>query len=177
MQTANRNIFDIEGELAQIAEAFDQLADGGTEDEVLAAVESYFADLLQERDTKLDNIARFIAGRLASAAFRKAEADRLKSLATTDENAAKRLKDYVKHLFDANGWTKLETPLHKFSVQRNGGKAPLVVDPTVTGESIPERFRKVKIELDTDALRSALEAGEDIEWACIDAPGTHLRIK
>ena len=118
----------IDAELDQIAEAFDRLGDGGTEEELLAAVEKYFGDLVQERDQKLDNYARFIAQREAYAKLRKAEADRLAALAKTDLNAGEALKKRLHMLFQERGWTKIETPFHKFAIANNGITAPAITD-------------------------------------------------
>ena len=174
--TRKRNIFDIDAELDQIAMSFDQLEDGGTEEAVLAAIEAYFGDLIQERDAKLDNYARFIAERKAIGAARKAEADRLAALAKVDNNTADRAKAFLKHLFDSKGWTKIETPSHKFGIQANGGKPPLIIDE-VDPTTVDECYRLVTVKIDQEAVRADLEAGVEVPFARIGEVGTHLRIR
>ena len=173
-----RNIFDIDAELDQIAMAFDQLEDGGTEEGVLAAIEAYFGDLLNERDVKLDNYARFIAEKTAIAATRKQEAMAVFSaLAKTDENTAKRSKDFLKILFDSKNWQKIETKLHKFWIQNNGGAKPIVIADGIDATKVAEKYRKVTIDIDMEAVRADLAAGIEVPFAQYGEVGTHLRIK
>ena len=174
--TPNRTFVEIDAELDLIAEAFDRLSDGGTEEEVLAAVEAYFGDLSAERDRKLDNYARFIGQRQAYAEYREAEAKRLAALAKADLNAAKSCKDRLHWLFVERGWTNIETPNFKFAIQKNGGKAPLII-ADVEATDLPEAYRKITVEIDKEAIRAALEAGTTLEFACIGEPGSHLRIR
>ncbi len=42
---------------------------------------------------------------------------------------------------------------------------------------MPERFQRVSIEADKEAIRTALEAGEDIGFAYLAERESHLRIK
>ena len=172
-----RNIFDIDAELDQIAMAFDQLEDGGTEEGVLAAIEAYFGDLLNERDAKLDNYVRFIAEKTAIAATRKQEAQRLSALAKTDENTAKRSKDFLKILFDSKNWQKIETKLHKFWIQNNGGAKPIVISDGIDATKVDEKYRKVTIDIDMEAVRADLAAGVEVPFAQYGEVGTYLRIK
>jgi hypothetical protein len=174
--TVKRTFVEIDAELDQIADAFDRLGDGGTEEEIFAAVEAYFGDLMDERDRKLDNYARFIAQRQAYAEFRKAEADRLSALAKADLNAAKSCKDRLHWLFVERGWTKIETPNHKFAIQKNGGKVPLIIadiDPTL----VPVKYQKVTVTLDNDAIRADLDGGISLPFARFGEVGSHLRIR
>jgi hypothetical protein len=174
--TVKRTFVEIDAELDCIADAFDRLGDGGTEEEILAAVEAYFGDLSNERDRKLDNYARFIAQRQAYAEYRKAEADRLAALAKADLNAAKACKDRLHWLFVEHGWTKIETPNHKFAIQKNGGKAPLIMSEVDPLTLVPE-FQKVTVDVDREAVRAALESGTELDFARIGEPSTHLRIR
>ena len=179
-----RNIFDIDAELDQIAEAFDTLEEGGVEDDVKAAVLAYFGGLLDERDQKLDRYAGLIAAKAAAASIRKAEADayqaeadRLKGLAKADDNAAKSAKRYLQILFESKGWTKIETKFHKFWVQANGGKPPVRLAPGLDPNAVDARFQKVTVEIDEGAVREALLAGEVLEFAELAPVGSHLRVK
>ena len=173
----SRNIFDIDAELDKIAEVYDQLAESGTEGEFLDAIERYFGDLVDERDAKLDNYARFIANRKAIAETRKVEAKRLADLAKTDENLVKSLQNNLKILFDMRGWSKIETLLHKFWVQTNGGKRPILITPGTDPKDIDSTYVVVNLEIDTEAVRADLEAGVDVPFARFGEVGTHLRVK
>jgi hypothetical protein len=176
MPTPTRTFVGIDIELDQIADAFDRLGDGGTEEEILAAVEAYFGDLMDERDRKLDNYAHFIAQRQAYAEFRETEAKRLAALARADLNAAKSCKDRLHWLFVERGWTKIETPNHKFAIQKNGGKVPLIIadiDPSL----VPVKYQKVTVTLDNDAIRADLDGGMSLPFARFGEVGFHLKIR
>jgi len=172
----NRTFVEIDAELDRIADAFDRLSDGGEEADVLAAVEAYFGDLSNERDRKLDNYARFIGQRQAYAEYRDAEAKRLAALAKADLNAAKACKDRLHWLFVERGWSKIETPNFKFSIQKNGGKAPLLVDE-VDPLALASEFQQHTVSVNKEAVRAALESGTELDFARIGEPGTHLRIR
>lgn len=166
-----QSIFDIGGELDQIAQAFDQLAEGGEEQAVLDAIEQYFADLLDRRDEKLDSYARLIRAFDFTADARQQEADRLAALAKTDKNNAKRLKDRLKLYLESAGITKIETGYNKFAIQPNGGKPPMEVDEA----NVPSEF--CKQVPDNEKIRVALDAGQSLPFASFGERGTHLRIR
>lgn len=178
-----RNIFDIDAELDSIAMAFDQLAETGEEAAVLEAIENYFGSLLDERDRKLDGYARLIDQYASIAKIRKAEADRIAALATTDENNAKRLKARLKLYFESNEISKIETKLHKFAIQGNGGVQPLTVSSDVEEDAtlLPKEFQKVIP--DTDKIRAELGKPEKeqnaivVKYCVLEPRGTHLRVK
>ena len=181
-----RNIFDIDAELDQIAMAFDQLADTGEESEVLAAIEAYFGDLLNDRDKKIDSYCYLIDEYLAKAAARKAEAARIAALAKTDENNAAKLKARLKIYFEANEITKMETKLHKLSIVGNGGVQALTLHPDVTENPeaiLPKEFQKVTVTPNADAIRAELAKPEADQLplikqlAKLELRGTSLRIK
>jgi len=180
-----RSIFDIDAELDQIAGAVDTLEDGGLADEeLLAAVRTYFGDILEERDAKLDKYAGLVRAKEASEEMRKAEAklyraeyERLNRLAKTDESTVQRLKNTLKALFVAKGWTKVETRLSKFWIQGNGGLRPIELVGNPSPYDVPIAYQKVSYEIDMDRVRADLEAGIDLPFAKLGERGSNVRIK
>ena len=69
------------------------------------------------------------------------------------------------------GKTKFATDLFTFRIQKNGGKRALTID----GE-VPEEYTRIVIENDTDKIRQALEQGEKLPFAHLEAQGESLRI-
>lgn len=76
--------------------------------------------------------------------------------------------------------------LGELSVRTNGGVLPMEVTlpPELTAETleqfgIDERFYKMRVtyELDSAAVRKALEGGETLPWAKLGERGSHLRIR
>ncbi len=118
-----------------------------------------------------------IAEMSARAEVRKAEAKRLSELAAVDEKRARLLKERLKWFFETHNLKAVETARYRLSVAKNGGKAPLILNDGITPTQLPERFVKVSIDPDTTAIREALEAGEQLDFATLGDRGTSLRIK
>ena len=59
-------------------------------------------------------------------------------------------------------------------IVKNGGLAPLEL--TVDPAKLPARFKKVKIEADSAAIREALENGEKLKYAYLGERGEHIKI-
>lgn len=75
------------------------------------------------------------------------------------------------------GLRKTETDLHTISIQKNGGKAPIQYVEGLQPSELPTEYQKTKVEMDTDAIRQALEAGELLDFAVLLEKGESLRIK
>ena len=131
---------------------------------------------LEERDAKLDNYGALVFELEARSVARAEEAKRLQSLAKTDSNKAKRLRDRLKFFFEQYGYGKIETDRYRFSLAKNGGKAPVILNDDYDARDLPEWFTKPEIKPDLDAIRIALESGEQLEFAALGERGTSLRI-
>lgn len=168
------NLFEIGEELERIADALRD-AEGVVNDGLL---EEWFDSVMEARDQKIDRYCNLIKSLEGMAAIREEEIKRLQALVKGDQATVKRLKDRLRIFVEGQGG-KVETPLHKLSVAKNGGKVP-VHYPGAWAESpseAPEAFHRRRIELDVEAIRASLEAGEEIPGCAIGERGTHLRIK
>lgn len=166
-------LLEYQAALAEMLAAMDE-ADF-SEQETADAIESFLAGT-EGLGAKLDAYAAVIADAEGKAYLRTLEIERLQKLVTTDKHLAEWLRSRLLSFMQVTGRDKIETELHKFRVQRNGGKAPMFIE---NGETIPERFwheRTVK-ELDKEALREALEAGAEVPGARIGERGTRLSIR
>jgi len=174
-----RSLFEISDDLLALEEMLALAGGEITEDEAGAALQDWFDTLGAERDTKIDNYAALIRELDARADAREVEAKRLMALAGSDANNVKRLKERLKLFFELHEIKKLDTPRFRISVQANGGKSPLVVPEMweALPSTAPEAFHRRVIELDKQAIREALEAGEEINGCAISERGNHLRIK
>ena len=143
------------------------------------ALEAWFDELGDARDQKIDNYCRLIASVEARASARAIEVARLDNLIETDTNLAKRLKQALKDFLITQGLPKLETPLHKLTVAKNGGKPPLIIPEEWREDAAnaPESYHRTLIKLDTEAIRADLLAGDQIPGCELAEPGTHPRIK
>ena len=129
-------------------------------------------------DQKVDACLHVAAELEARAKFReeraKQEAERLKKLAASDKNAAKRLKEAsVKALDIAHpGQTKWELPEHKVSLR----KAPPSVE-VFDQDQLPSDYIRVKCEPDKTAIKAALKAGEEVPGARLADPTTSIQVR
>ncbi len=168
--TKKPTLIELTAELQKLDSFLDTI-DGDIPVELQQAVD----ELLAQRETtqeavleKLDNYAALIQSRVYWAATRKAEAERLAKLAETDARLIDFLKGRLKAYLEATEQNQLRTKRFNLSVCQNGGKAPLRFDNTLP-EQMPERFQRVTIEPDKEAIRMALEAGEELGFAYLAA--------
>lgn len=173
-QRQTRSLFSISDDLEKLHELLDESGDDIQQQELIA---QWFEQLETERDRKLDDYCALISEIVARAEVRKTEAKRLMELAATDENKARLLKERLKWFLETHNFKTLETPRYRLLVAKNGGKTPVILKDGLTPTQLPERFQKVSIDLNTTAIREALEAGENLDFAQLGDRGTSLRIK
>lgn len=165
------NLYQIDAELAEIEQA---IIDAGGE--VTEETEAKLHEILDSREDKVDGYIAVIKSNLAIAKAFKVEEDRLKANRTARENTAKRLKERLYESMRQHGDTELVGNLGKAKIQNNGGKVPVEVLADV--DSLPERFQRVTVDADMDAIRDALESQDEsvLQFAQMGEKGTHLRI-
>ncbi len=173
-QAKPRSLFNISEDLEKLNELLDEVSNDAQQQELLS---QWFAQLGEERDRKLDAYATLVAEMLARAEVRKAEAKRMMELAHSDEKKAQLLKERLKWFFETHQLKTIETTRYRLSIVKNGGKAPLILKAGLLPNQLPKQFQTVSIEPNTNAIRAALEAGEDLDFATLGDRGTSLRIK
>ena len=173
-QHKSRSLFSISEDLERLNELLDEAGDDIQQQELL---NEWLQQLGTERDRKLDGYAALISEMQARAVARKAEAQRLLELAKADEQRAQLLKERLKWFFESYQLKTIETTRYRLSLAKNGGKAPLIFKPGLSPHQLPERFRTTSIEPNNNAIRAALEAGEELDFASLGDRGTSLRIK
>jgi hypothetical protein len=166
-----RSLYEISGDLQMVEAALVDAQDA----EATALIEQFLSDLATERDHKIDNYCGLIRELQSRSETRAAEADRIRQLAIVDRNAVERLKERLLDNFVANGVKKVETEHFRVTRAKTGGKASLELDPIEPAE-MPERFLVLRLDPNKDAIRAALEAGEEIPFARLRERGEHLRI-
>jgi Siphovirus Gp157 len=172
--TKSRSLFSISEDLERLNELLDEIGDDTQQQELLS---EWLQQLGTERDRKLDGYAALISEMQARAEARKSEAQRLMELAKADERRAQLLKERLKWFFESQQLKTIETTRYRLSLAKNGGKAPLILRSDLSPHQLPERFRTTSIEPNTNAIRAALEAGENLDFASLGDRGTSLRIK
>lgn len=103
----------------------------------------------------------------------KAEEERLRARRNALERNQLRLLKSIKEAIKALGKTKIKTEKFTFSVVKNGGLPSIKVD----GEKLPDKFKKIIMEPDSECIREAVKAGEAIPGVEVLPRGEHLTIK
>lgn len=179
---AKGTLFDIGADL----QAFDDLlneTDGEiTSGEAEIALDAFFAELKTAQAEKLDGYGNLIRREESLAAAAKATAEQFLAKAKALENRAKSLKNRLLYFLNFTGQKKATSACGwQFTVCATGGATPLKMDEGITADNalVDARFvRTVTTKtIDTDAVRKALEAGEQIPWARLGERGVHLRVK
>lgn len=170
-------LYAIGADMEALADLLHEVGGDVSEDDAEAAIDRWLEENAHALGDKLDGYGTIIRQFEERAAFRKAEADRLRALAQTDENNVKRLKDRLRWFFETHGIQKQETARFKFSLAANGGKAPLEL--LVPPEEIPSAWRTevVTYRPETDAIREALEKGTELRFARLGERGRHVRLR
>ncbi len=133
--------------------------------------------LMGEIEVKADSYAAVMSEFSAQKDKVHKEIERLTRIEKAIDNSIKRMKERIMDAMIAIGKDKIKTDLHTFSIQKNGGRLPIILDETAT---VPEKFCRIKIEPDKDGLiRTALETGntEVTAFAHFGERESHLVIK
>lgn len=128
-----------------------------------------------EFEAKAEGYAKIIRNLESEVDALKAEEKRLSERRKNVEKNAKRLKDNLEGAMKATGKRKFESGIFKFSIQKNGGKAPIIVD--VPTEELADEFVIVSEKPDLEAIRKYIEETGDITQFHIGDRGESLRIK
>jgi hypothetical protein len=161
----------------------DLLAEVGgdvTDEEAEAAIDAWLREAAESESQKLDRYADLIDALVGRARLRREEAERISSLASTDENTVKRLKNRLLWYLSERGVDRIDTQLHRIVVANNGGRAPLLLDPAADLEAHKSTpYVRVRYEWDTDAIREGLERGDRMAEAIaqLGERGKHVRVK
>ena len=141
-----------------------------------------FTDTLEgikaELGIKADAYAYAIKSASAKVSDYKAIAAYFTSKANTVQTNVDRMKDAVKEAVEtvpenANGKHVVEGKAFRFQIDNNGGKLPLIVNE----DAVPDGYKKVILQTDTDRIRAALDNGVDLGFAHYGERGTHLSIR
>lgn len=140
-------------------------------------VDALIESVNDELEAKADGYARIIRNLECDIeGFKKAE-ESAKAKREVLENNVKRLKNALFMSMKATGKLKFKTDLFGFSVAKNGGKDPIVINEGVVPEDLPEELVKKTLTIDKEALRKYIEDTGDITYGYIGERGESLRIR
>lgn len=127
-------------------------------------------------EEKADGYAKVIKNLEASVVAIKTEQERLTARRNLLEGNVKRLKENLQESMIATGKRKFKTDLFNFTIQKNGGKAPVIMDIKDTSE-LPDDLVRITEAPDLDAIRALIEKEGSCKWAHLGERSESLRIK
>lgn len=166
-------LYELTGDMLALKE---MLEDPGTDVQlIMDTIEAVEGQI----EAKVDGYGAVIRELEAEAKALKEEAARMKERQAVIENRNKYLKLAIFNVLKAMGKTKVDGTIFHFSIQKNGGTLPVMLD--VPEDQIPEVFQKITRTVDTKAvaeyLKAESEEGRLVEWAHFGERGESLRLK
>ena len=128
-----------------------------------------------EIEVKADGYARVIRNMQAYAEAYKAEEQRLADKRKKCEAGIERLKLNLFDSMKATGKEKFKTDLFSFSIQKNGGADPVIVD--VETDDLPDDLVQITEKPDLKAIAKYIKETGDLSYAHFGERGESLRIK
>lgn len=138
-------------------------------------VEELLADVNDELEAKADGYARIIRNMEGDIDAFKAEEKRLAEKRRSLESAVEKMKQNLFESMQATGKKKFKTELFSFSIQKNCGALPIVVDVPV--DDLPDDLVIVTEKPDLKAIKKLIEETGDLTYAHFGERGESLRIK
>ena len=163
------NLYELTGQYLELEQMLDN---PDVEQDVLADL---LATLNDEIEIKADNYARIIRNLEGNVAAIKLEQDRLAKKKATLEAGIKRLKNNLQESMIATGKRKFKTDLFSFSIQKNGGADPVILD--VDTSFLPDKLVRITEEPDMKAIADYIKETGDLSYAHFGERGESLRIK
>lgn len=165
------NIYGLTADLLALREMLeDENADAKCIIDTMEAVQGEYED-------KLNGYCCVIKEGLNESKFLRQEAERLTAKADVVDNNIERMKKAMFDSMKATGNTKVKTPLFTVSIQKNGGKIPIVKAENIDLNLLPEYMVKVEYKADMDEVRGALENGLKVPGFTLGERGEGLRIR
>lgn len=88
------------------------------------------------------------------------------------ENRVKAMKNAICEAMQIAKVDELNAGKFKIKIKGNGGVEPL----KITGD-VPENYKRIVVENDTELIRKALNEGKELDFAHLEPRGKHIEIK
>ncbi|EAZ88773.1 siphovirus Gp157 family protein [Crocosphaera chwakensis] len=169
MTQSNHTLWNISQEIIELENLINQLQESEelNEEEKEVKINQLFSNWLNadtQFDEKAEKVAHYIKYLEAITEARKAEAKRIRVLASMSEKQGDKLRKYLIKEMQRVNKTKIEGVTCKLSMRKKQPSICLKVEP----EELPDEFKRVKIEPNLTEIRKALKSEKDIDWAFFD---------
>ena len=166
----NTKLWELSDEIQQLETAISAIADDESlsdEDRETKLQETFNQWLLRGESFKVkaEQVARYIRHQEALAEARKAEAKRIRELASVAENGANRLRKYLMDQMIRSDIKKIDGVAVKIGLRKKQPAVLLNVEP----ENLPPEYVQVSYKPDLTKIRKLLkvDAQEAIGWASL----------
>lgn len=163
------SLYELQGEYLQL---LNMLEDPEVEEQIVLDT---LEGIDYELEIKAENYAKIIKELEGTVEVIKTEQKRLSDKKSKLEANVKRLKDNLQEAMTATGKTKFKTDLFSFSIQKNGGALPVIVD--VDTAELPDELVQITEKPDLKAIAKFLEEHPESKLAHYGERGESLRIK
>lgn len=164
------NLYELTGDLLQLQEMLEN------EDIDPEALADTMEAVNGEYDIKMESYAKCIKNLESNIVAIKSEVDRLNGKRKNLENNIDKLKAAMFDSMKATGKTKAGGKLFTVAIQKNGGKAPVILKEGVTVSDLPDELVRITEAPNMDAIRQYLDNG-GTDYAYYGERGESLRIK
>lgn len=170
-----RSIYDIQSDYVVLQDLLFEAGGDITDPLVSEYVDKLFDELEGEAEKKAEGYCWLIREFEQHEKANSEEAKRFADKAKVCANSVKSLKERLKIAMQSMNMLEIKSKSFTVKVTRNGGNIPLQIDD---GE-IPQDYVVVREERlpNRDLIRKCLEAGDELSFARLQEPGTHLRIR
>lgn len=164
------SLYQVTGEILELQNMFDEgEIDQQVLNDTMEAVEGDY-------DDKLESYCKIIKNFESDAEGLKQEIQRLSNKKKILEGNIDKLKTAMFESMKTLNKKKAGGKLFTISIQKNGGKAPVILDVKDTSE-LPDNLVRIKEEADLDAIRALLDKDGKCKYAHYGERGESLRIK
>lgn len=164
------NLYELTGDMLKLQQL---LETGEVVDKEL--LNDVITDTTADYEEKIENCAKVIKNLLADVDAIKTENERLtnrrKALETNITNLKTRMYDSMK----ITNTPKVKGKLFTIAIQKNGGKAPVIVD--VSTDKLPDELVKIEEKPDLTAIAAFIDTHPGTKLAHYGERGESLQIK
>lgn len=155
----------------------DQLDSAETPEEMRQTLMDTMESIGGEIEDKAENMAAMVSDNKAMIMACKTEIQRLTDKVKRLDNQNDSIMSYMMMEMRFAGIRKIKAGTWQISIAKNGGKIPIEWSENINTDELPSYYTKVTKEIDTTAVRNALEAGVELDFARLGERGESLRIK
>ena len=158
----------------QMQEILDMAESGEFDEELIA---NTLEGVEGEIEIKLDSYGVIVNELQADVEKIDQEIKRLTTKQKTIANSINYLKNMVMQTMGTLNTRKVKGDKFTWTIAKNGGKAPLIIDDSMPAICLPEEYQLWDVKPNKDVIRQDLEAGKQLPYARLGERGESLRLR